>query len=164
MIYEIAIGGACMRGIAFCVLVVCIFTGCSAGTQFEHRVSPSGTGHLYMQGREIPPVFDIVIADSVIYHFQTEAALTNTGYWPKEQWKIPESSSVAVLSEDERDRGWYFADISTRRENTPFDWIWVKAGTIRAYVDRQKLVKFLQEYGDRLPDLNGTRHMPLPAG
>ncbi|RPJ09709.1 MAG: hypothetical protein EHM28_00785 [Spirochaetaceae bacterium] len=153
-----------MRGIAVCILFACVLTGCSNSTQFEHKVSPSGTGQLFMQGREVPPVFDIVIADSIIYNFQAEAALTNIGYWPKEQWNIPESESTAVLSEDERDRGWYFADISSRKTSTPFDWIWVKAGAIRAYVDRQKLVKFLQEYGDRLPDLNGKRHMPLPAG
>ncbi|MBN1522851.1 MAG: hypothetical protein JW904_00100 [Spirochaetales bacterium] len=145
-------------------IIISVIVSCAENIPFEHKVSDSGVGQLFVYNTELPPLFEVVVADNGIYQFNTKSRSNNTGYWQADQWELPVVTSKQELSSDEQERGWYFADIDKRKENTPADWCWVKSGEVRAFVDKTKLGNFIQEYGDKLPDLTKKQPAPLPAG
>ncbi|MBN1797427.1 MAG: hypothetical protein JW822_02550 [Spirochaetales bacterium] len=138
------------------IMLACLTVGTSCNSlnvSVEHKISlkNAGTinelsmGHLYINNNELPPFFELVIIENQIYQFVLrENAGRAYGYWPEDEFQLPPINIVEEIDEQEIERGWYFSDLDRKKALTPGDWIWIKSGDIRAYVDAGKLPNFVQ--------------------
>ncbi len=134
----------------------------SLNVTVEHKVSlrnagtinEQTTGHLFINNNELPPFFELVIIENQIYQFVLrENAASEYGYWPENEFQLPPINIVEEIDKQEIERGWYFSDLDKKKALTPGDWIWIKSGDIRAYVDAAKLPNFVQTQKTNLINL-----------
>ena len=134
----------------------------SLNVNVEHKISlkNEGTtnelsmGHLFINNNELPPFFELVIIENQVYQFVLHKNATSAyGYWPEDRFQLPPIHTVEEIDEQEIKRGWYFSDLDKKKALTPGDWIWIKSGDIRAYVDARKLPDFVQIQKAHLKDL-----------
>jgi hypothetical protein len=143
--------------IIFMGIIIIFFTvgmSCSSlNINVEHKISlkNAGTqneltfGQLFINNNELPPFFELVIIESKIFQFVMREDERNAyGYWPEDEFQLPPIHIVEEIDEQDIERGWYFSDLDKKKASTPGDWIWIKSGDIRAYVDASKLPNFVQ--------------------
>jgi hypothetical protein len=138
------------------IIILCLSVGFSCnslGLIVKHKVSlkNEGTnnelskGHLFINEQELPPFFELVIIENQIYRFVPgKNGSHECGYWPETQFQLPPIRTTEQIDNKEVERGWYFSDLDKKKEHTPGDWIWIKSGDIRAYVDVKKLPNFIR--------------------
>lgn len=101
----------------------------------KRDTSPNGPlGELEYRGRDLQPYFSrIVVVDrSFDYTIRIDRA-DFEGYRMTTGEDTPEDGR-RLLSDEDRERGWYFAPLTSRRSGTPEDWVWVKRLNVEAFV------------------------------
>jgi hypothetical protein len=146
-------------------IILCLSVGFSCnslGLSVKHTVSlkNEGTsnelseGYLYINEQELPPFFELVIIQNQIFQFvRGRDGSHECGYWPETRFELPPIKITGQIDNNDVERGWYFSDLDKKKEHTPGDWIWVKSGDIRAYVDVNKLPNFIRTQRSELLNL-----------
>jgi hypothetical protein len=154
------------KRVVMCIFIImlCLSVGISCnslGLIVKHKVSMKNEGmgnevnkgQLFINNRELPPFFELVIIENQIYQFVSgKNASHEYGYWPEPQFELPPITTVEQIDDKDIERGWYFSDLDRKKDHTPGDWIWIKSGNIRAYVDVKKLPDFIQTQRAELVD------------
>jgi hypothetical protein len=147
------------------IIILCLSVGFSCnslGLSVKHTVSlkNEGTsnelseGYLYINEQELPPFFELVIIQNQIFQFvRGRNGSHECGYWPETRFELPPIKITGQIDNNDVERGWYFSDLDKKKEHTPGDWIWVKSGDIRAYVDVNKLPNFIRTQRSELLNL-----------
>jgi hypothetical protein len=146
-----------------CILITSLASCNSFNLVVEHKISLKNVGkgnelsmgHLFINDKEIPPFFELVIIENQIYKFILgENAAKEYGYWPEDRFQLPPINIVEEIDKREIERGWYFSDFDKKKALTPADWIWIKSGDLRAYVQANKLPDFVQTQKQKLIELD----------
>ena len=104
-------------------------------------------GRLFYRGRELPGYFSTIIIGDTRYDFTFRIDPSHFGGYAKDSgYMPPRAAASARLDPEELERGWYFAPMDQRRQDTPEDWIWVKRENLEAFVDPDKLYRFINRY------------------
>ncbi|MBN1525399.1 MAG: hypothetical protein JW904_13000 [Spirochaetales bacterium] len=113
------------------------------GTRSEGQI-----GHLYLNDKEIPAVFDSIIIGETEYIFIMREYLWGFGGYKivDENRKMVSISSHSVAA-DELQKGYYPAPFLMKKKDTPLEWVWVKRDTLEAFVNPVILPEFIQEFG-----------------
>lgn len=105
------------------------------------------SGHLFYRGWELAGYFSTVIIGETKYDYTIQIDPSDFGGYAKDPaYSPPPSTDLLRLEDEEKERGWYFAPADRRRADTPADWIWVKRENLQAFVDPDRLYRFLNKY------------------
>jgi hypothetical protein len=101
----------------------------------KRETSPNGpVGELSYRGREIRPYFPRIVVGNKTFDYAIRVDRSDfAGYRMSTGEQLPESAQE-MLTEEERERGWYFAPLTGRRSRTPEDWVWVKRLNVEAFI------------------------------
>jgi hypothetical protein len=109
-------------------------------------------GYLLYRGKELTGHFSTIVIGETKYDYTFSINPGDFGGYARDPgYTPPTSTSPLQLTAGEQDRGWYFASADQRRQGTPIDWIWVKRENLEAFVDPDRLYKFINKYG-LIPD------------
>jgi len=113
-----------------------------AGSEEEGR-----RARLYYRGKELPGHFSTVIVGETKYDYTIRIDPSDfSGYRKDQDYAPPPRASRDELQDEEEKRGWYFASADQRKRNTPADWIWVERENLEAFVDPDRLYRFINKY------------------
>ena len=101
----------------------------------KRDTSPKGPlGELEYRGRGIRSYFSRIVIDDRTFDYAIRIDRGDfQGYRMATDEGLPEDGG-APLSDKDRERGWYFAPLTSRRRGTPDDWVWVKRLNVEAFV------------------------------
>jgi hypothetical protein len=103
--------------------------------------------HLYYRGKELAGYFSTVVIGETKYDYTFRINPSDFGGYAKDpDYSPPPLSARLGLEDEELKRGWYFAALNQRRQDTPADWIWVKRENLEAFVDPDRLYNFINKY------------------
>jgi hypothetical protein len=103
-------------------------------------------GRLYYRGRQLPGYFSTIIIGATRYDFAFRTDPSGFGGYAKKPGYTPSKVVSMRVDPEDLERGWYFAPMDQRRQNTPDSWIWVKRENLEAFVDPDKLYRFVKRY------------------
>jgi hypothetical protein len=103
--------------------------------------------HLFYRGKELAGHFSTVIIGETKYDYTIRINPSDfSGYAKDPNYLPPPLPTQLGLVDEEEKRGWYFAPADQRRRDTPADWIWVKRENLEAFVDPDRLYRFINKY------------------
>jgi hypothetical protein len=120
---------------------------------YQEEVTRKGTrsegviGHLYYKGRELEGFFTSIAIGKSKYDFVKRTHMWDFGgYKLDKTFSPPKTSGNQTVSEEELTRGWYYAPLSGRKQETPEDWVWVQRGDLRVFIDPEQLGRFIEKH------------------
>jgi len=153
-----------LKQIMISVLIIIIFISACKTADVNNAVQKNGNwtyeiettlpgtksegqwGHLYYNGKEVPPVFELMVVNNILYIFRIRELAWKFGGYEKQataESKIAESSEKIATAEMEK--GWYQATRDQRKTGTPSTWVWIKRGTLEAFIDPEKIDSFINQ-------------------
>ena len=157
-------GRSLLGTFALSVLLVLMLSGCQSIDTIEYpdaegrwryrvEVTKPGTeeegrrAHLSYRGKELAGYFSTVIIGETKYDYTIRINPSDfSGYVKDPDYSPPDPTNRAGLEDEEKKRGWDFAPADQRKKDTPADWIWVKRENLEAFVDPDRLHRFLTTY------------------
>ena len=148
-----------MKILKYITLILLAFTACASTIQVKHDISydKKGTrserrnGELFVNGVQIPPVFESVTVDDKSFVLITRPhAFGDHGYFPSPD-RIPSESSADTITKDQLEIGYYTG--IKRYKNTPQNWFQVKWDSTGAFIDSARIKEVMSmEPFKSLPD------------
>ncbi|MBN1798560.1 MAG: hypothetical protein JW822_08275 [Spirochaetales bacterium] len=151
-----------LKQIVISVIVVIIFSSACKTADADNAVQKNGSwtyeiettlpgtksegqwGHLYYKGKEVPPVFELMLVNNTLYIYRIRELAWKFGGYEKQataESKIVESSEKIATAEMEK--GWYRAARDQWKTGTPSTWIWTKRDELKAFLDPAKMDLFV---------------------
>jgi hypothetical protein len=100
-------------------------------------------GHLFFKGKEVKGYFQSIVADTTRYDYKERTYAWDFGGYDIMQENVRPVFSSAKITGDDLKTGWYEADFTARKMNTPETWIWIKSGLLQAFLDPDKIDEFI---------------------
>ena len=165
-----------MKGLAVLLLIIITFICCKTFETIETldlekhwtykiEITKPGTGsegklgHLYYRGKEIKSYFNSIIINDIEYDYFIRKDIQDFGGHIEDKEHISDISySGLKIENDDIILGWYFADSSEKRQDTPRNWVWIKRENLKAFINPDKIDSFINNY-ELMPIIKGIEKL-----